>query len=625
MKHKFKIFFLLLIFLVLPLASAAHYVIGEVKDALDGTLADGKSVVSWRTAGGILDNITDIIGPTGNSGTNNYYMFDCELLGTACDIGDEIRVKVFNNGDGYVSEERSAIVTGAGFDAMPSLTLNSPPNVSLIFPGNNANTSHMLVNFTCSASDLDGDLANVTLYGNWTGIWKANETKTVSGNAYNINFTKNLSEGTYKWNCFVKDSLSIGTFAISNFSLTADHTPPNVSLINMNISRACGTSYNVRVSCNVDESITRIDKVIVRAARPSGTFTNYSTQFLSGITYYSDILLDEIGNWTFNCMANDSVGNLGNKSSENLTVFLQLPDLSISSGDINFSKISPVENEPIFVNAIIFNRGCGDANNFRVNFYEGDPDFGGNQIGEDITTSIASYSNTTVNVMWNSKIGNSRIFAYADSNGSLSELDENNNKANITINVTGWQEFYGNVTLDRLLGNSNVSKMGLWANASLLSGNIFVTDKNAVIGWLDLQALGRNKGGVGVSDDFSEIDSLLNMSNFNDSVSNVFTSDGATPNSVDSFTIYSKIIDNVPIVNSTNSSNFITGILWDTSGDNDGQYGLADKENIVFVTKVNKAKQGAYGIYDYEIRMPVRLREYHTQGVNEVYIYFDLN
>ena len=124
------IFFILAI--VLPLISAAHYIVGIVNDARDGTLADGHEIVLWNPANGIDDNLTDIIGPSGNSGENNIYMIDCELLSSPCDIGDEIRAKVINNGDNYITGNVSVNVTGAGYDVAPNLSLNSPPNVTSI-------------------------------------------------------------------------------------------------------------------------------------------------------------------------------------------------------------------------------------------------------------------------------------------------------------------------------------------------------------------------------------------------------------------------------------------------------------------------------------------------------------
>jgi len=68
----------------------------------------------------------------------------------------------------------------------------------------------------------------------------------------------------------------------------------------------------------------------------------------------------------------------------------------------------------------------------------------------------------------------------------------------------------------------------------------------------------------------------------------------------------------VPVVNSTNTSSFKTGILWDLADDNSGnlQFDTTDAEDLVFVTNINVSTQGKYGVYDYEIRIPAELRSY---------------
>ncbi|HDK42630.1 MAG TPA: hypothetical protein ENG87_04570, partial [Candidatus Pacearchaeota archaeon] len=207
-----------LIVLVMPFISAVHYMIGTVNDSLDGTSANGYQILLWNPANGIDDNMTDIIGPTGNSGVNNNYSIDCELLNTPCSVNDEIKVRVLNNGSNYITETVNRSVTVASSDIMPNLTLNSPPNITLDTPINYANFSSSSIDFNCTANDLDGNLANVTLYGNWSGGWHANETKSASGTTDTINFAKCLLEGIYKWACLVKDSLFISNVADQNFT-----------------------------------------------------------------------------------------------------------------------------------------------------------------------------------------------------------------------------------------------------------------------------------------------------------------------------------------------------------------------------------------------------------------------
>ncbi len=74
---------------------------------------------------------------------------------------------------------------------------------------------------------------------------------------------------------------------------------------------------------------------------------------------------------------------------------------------------------------------------------------------------------------------------------------------------------------------------------------------------------------------------------------------------------YDEAVLSVPIVESTNTSAFVTGILWDAADDTgDGEYDAADREDLVFVTRINASQQGGYGTYDYEVRVPSMLGGY---------------
>jgi hypothetical protein len=167
---------MLITFLILaPLVSAAHYVIGYVEDALDGTSANDHTVVLWNPSrGDIDDNLTDIIGPNGNSGTDNTYMIDCEMLDNGCQIGDELNVKIINNGDNYISEIKNVTVTGAGYDVVGNISLNSPPFIEDIFVDDSlkipadeidllpATTKKIICTANITDYDGQGDLKNAS-------------------------------------------------------------------------------------------------------------------------------------------------------------------------------------------------------------------------------------------------------------------------------------------------------------------------------------------------------------------------------------------------------------------------------------------------------------------------------
>jgi hypothetical protein len=122
-----KWFLLIFVLCMIQTASAAHFIVGNVNDAVDGAVANGKEVVLWNPSNGVDDNLTDIVGPTGNSKVSNVYMIDCELLSTPCIVGDEIKIRLTES-----SQEVNLSVTGAGYDIAPEITLNSAPNITSI-------------------------------------------------------------------------------------------------------------------------------------------------------------------------------------------------------------------------------------------------------------------------------------------------------------------------------------------------------------------------------------------------------------------------------------------------------------------------------------------------------------
>lgn len=623
MKLFYYIFTLILfIIIAVHLVSGAHYVTGRVNDSKDFISANNHEIVLWNPLNGIEDNLTDIIGPLGNSGTDNYFLIDCELLNIPCYIGDLLNIKVIekNYRNSYTT---TLIVTGAGFDVARELFLNIPPKyITLNYPRNNANITNSTINFNCSATDFDYNLNNITLYGNWTSGWHANETKSINTNFSSAIFTKNLPDGTYKYNCISYDNLSLANWSNINNTFTLDSTPPNITNITLNESKGCGNIY-IRIDCTVTDNLAGIGNVTIQAIKPSG-IENFSAKLFGGNVYYADIQTDEVGDWRFNCIANDSFGNIANLTSEMFSVYdSAVSEINLSFNDIVFDNENPIEFQLITINATIHNSGCGNANNFLVGFFKGSPILG-NQIGENKTISIPGFSTQEVNITWNAEIGLSNIFVFADINNSLTEINETDNIANKTIWITAWQKIFGNVSSHKVISNYYNSNLSIWLNQTSISGNIFITDSESQINWMSLQAIGKNKTGNITVDDFSEIDNILNMAGLNDSIYSLYTNSGIISKN-DSFIVQKTRIENVPVINSTNNSYFITGLLWDTSKDYaDGEFSIDDKEPLVFITKINMKHQGYYGNYDYEIAIPAKLREYDNTEVSKVYLYYDL-
>ena len=73
--------------------------------------------------------------------------------------------------------------------------------------------------------------------------------------------------------------------------------------------------------------------------------------------------------------------------------------------------------------------------------------------------------------------------------------------------------------------------------------------------------------------------------------------------------------------NSTNNTYFKTGILWDSSDSNPGEYN--GSQDLVFVTKISPTTSGKYGISDFEMKIPSNLKQL-VPPTDSVSFYFEL-
>jgi hypothetical protein len=333
------------------------------------------------------------------------------------------------------------------------------------------------------------------------------------------------------------------------------------------------------------------------------------------------------GSYIWNVLCWDTAGNNA-FASGNRTLIIG-GDLAIASSDIKFSINSPVDGQSITITANISNNANRTEPAVVVQFWDGPPNIG-TQIGSDKTISLAPLSHNTTNVTWIATIGLHNIYVLVDppyGSGLIFESDEANNLANKTTLTSAWQIFYGNMAANVTLETADNATISSW-NLTDKTGNLFFSDTDTTNGidFSSLMALGRNttnSSNANTLDDFAEVDSLLSLSNASlipDNVNATFTNGGA-PKSTATFNVFGRNITNVPIVNSTDV-NFITGILWDMNDSKNGYYDSTDKEDLIFITLINRSN-GIYGPVDYEIRIPAPLKDYKPTS-STVTLYYEL-
>jgi hypothetical protein len=284
-----------------------------------------------------------------------------------------------------------------------------------------------------------------------------------------------------------------------------------------------------------------------------------------------------------------------------------------------------IENFNISVYANITNIGLSPiTESFIVGFFFNDPLSGGFQIGENITVyGLDSGQTAALNTTFLLRPGINNIYVQIDGNSFINETIEDNNIANNSVSVDLYHYFYGNITANLILAGNGIGPFISFTNMTSFYGHIFVADSDSDFSFYDLQALSRNINNDSVNNDFSDIDTNLNSTGLADSLSGIWANGTNTPLIVGNISLASKTITYIPFINSTNSSPFITGILWDTSDDtlNNYQYDVSDKEDIVFVTPIGQPKQGSFGIYYYELRVPATLRSYKGTTDNLAFYY----
>ncbi len=505
--------------------------------------------------------------------------------------------------------------------ATRNFTIEAPPRINLISPTSQSFFNISNLSFVYVPEDPI-DITNCSLYID--GVFNQSDL-TPEENVNNTFTVTGIAEGFHNWSVQCVDAFPDFNLASSNISnFTIDNTPPNVTLITPlnNYNTLTTTLFNFSVIDTFDTSLScslSIDGVV----NQSGITVQNGTS--SAVTVAGLAL----GPHTWNVSCIDEGPNTGYSETWNFNV--TYPDFDINTSDIVFSNTAPIENETIQINATIRNTINVTVQNLTVQFFEGDPDDGGTQIGSDqVITTFGPLSSETISIDWNAAIGTSFIFVLVDppvgSGGVIVEWDELNNEANASITVGGWHIIIGDITAlsEYQLADLENSSINRWNALNFEEGNLFVADSESSISWTDLQAIGRNATGDATTNDITEIDSLLGMTAFADSFAALYLNETGGFVNTTSYLVFNNFINQVPITNSTNNTNFATGIMWDTSDDTNGEFDTGDQEDLILLTAIQKDQVGAYGTYDYELRVAAKLREYFTVDSQRVIFYSEL-
>jgi hypothetical protein len=455
---------------------------------------------------------------------------------------------------------------------------------------------------------LIGDIGNIILNGSqYNPAILATVNSTIIANA---SLFANTYSANNSFRCYAESTYSNATSNTKNITVK-DVTYPTVGLISPGITYAADPGM-------IEFSYIPFDKrlkncTIYTNASSSWSPNQTNSTPLNGTLNRFYLNFSQYGRYLWNIQCCDIVGNCAfNESNRTLNV---AGDLEITDSNVYFSDNTPSEFENITIFAKIYNLANRTERDVLVRFYENDPDISGTPLG-DAYANITGLSNTTVNISWIVSKGAHYFYVKIDPLDSIIESDETNNKAYNATFTAIWQTYYGNVTIVlKSLGFDNKTITN-WTLDTGITGNIFIADSDSAITWTTLQALTRDIYDTLTSDttnDFEDIDTCLNTASYDDNINTTYSINGL-PKATSTYDIYNRLVDSVPDSQSTNSTNFYTGILWDVSDSANDYYSCNPtpslREDIVFVSKINEAKDGGLGNYDYEIKVPGELGTY---------------
>jgi uncharacterized membrane protein len=173
--------------------------------------------------------------------------------------------------------------------------------------------------------------------------------------------------------------------------------------------------------------------------------------------------------------------------SKNLTSYTLItpkPDLKITSQNIKSSKTYPTVGDTVVITANVSNIGAATASNVIVKFYDGTTD-----LEKDTTIpSINGSSSKEISVNWTpTTAGDHTIKVVIDKANIITETDETNNEATITITVEALQPY--NVKLEGTETQGTINSGGSLnftvsvINKGTSDDTIYITTTGAPTGW----------------------------------------------------------------------------------------------------------------------------------------------
>ena len=409
-----------------------------------------------------------------------------------------------------------------------------------------------------------------------------------------------LTEGIYTYKAYANDT-SNNINSTETRTLLIDFTNPEVFDLRPIAADNFTYQSSVIVSANVTDN-NDIDEVYANISWNFGASSQLIELIKDGVTNkynHSFTSTNYVGVYNVTIIANDTANNINNTEATWFNITRDNPDMFISG--ITFSNNDPIEGQNIWVYINVTNNVSFNSGNFTVllniSLWNGTK-----TLNESLTSDyldIGADTSQLVNFSWVVKIGTYIFDAKADIYNNITETNETNNNRTENISVSAWEILYGNYSYNLKLGSYNNDTYMNWTPTTP-RGNLYYYDYDSSFYPFNLRPLNQ-------SGDIAQADSALGLTGFNDSLVRLFDRnlDGLADDFI-TVEISGSDIENIPIINSTSGSDFITGILYDSA---DGAGGYDGSQDLIFISVINASASGKYGTYDYEVRVPAKLDE----------------
>ncbi|RME53523.1 hypothetical protein D6783_01820 [Candidatus Woesearchaeota archaeon] len=230
----------------------------------------------------------------------------------------------------------------------PSIALNTPLNDTFI------TTSTVVFNYT----PQDTNLANCTLYADFTGAWGPNETDTAPTNAAPNTFTKMLQDGPYLWNVLCMDRSRRSGFAPANYTAKVDTAPPIFGAQATNPATPATYSPSQQYTFNITINEPFVDTVLFEH-NFTGTFQNETVTTHTGSEYTFTHGPIAAGTYAYRWHANDSLGRSNTTPWNNYTVNKATTAISLLFNGTE-DDISIVEDQTVNITALLQTPSTGE-------------------------------------------------------------------------------------------------------------------------------------------------------------------------------------------------------------------------------------------------------------------------